>query len=109
MADEGFEDGPVELPENVPPGFLGERAPDLRRIDTFEPSLNAGLIDESSNATRALWVVLALALIVTQPIAWWFIWRSKRLRTWVKVVVTLLGLVWAAAFAIFAITGRTVL
>ncbi|MBA4371155.1 MAG: hypothetical protein C0418_06235 [Coriobacteriaceae bacterium] len=107
--DEGYQDGLDELPENVPPGFLGETPVDLRRTETYEHGMNAGITQEESNATRALWVVLLLAAVVTQPLAWWLLWRTRRVRTWVKAVVTLLGLVWAGAIVWSLASGRALL
>lgn len=81
-----------ELPPNIPPGFLGEIAPDLRKQDDFRPSLNAGLIQENTWETRWLTIALMYVLIVTVPVAAWMLWREPRRSLTVKIVATLVGI-----------------
>lgn len=97
MADDkldGYDTGPVadtrseldkaldegvrrDLPPNVPPGFLGEVAPDMRRVDEDGPrGLNAGIIDEWTWETTLLTVILLL--VVFFPGAYWVLWRSHK-------------------------------
>jgi hypothetical protein len=91
--------GCTELPPNIPPGFLGEVAPDLRKIDTFKPSLNAGVIQESSPDTRHLTMLLLYLLVFTSPVAAWMLWRDRSWPLWAKVVATGFGvLVYVAAW-----------
>lgn len=86
-----------ELPPSVPGGFLGEVAPDLRKVDEFEPSLNAGLLQESTYETRLLTIMLLYLLVVTSPVAIYLVWRDRRLKTAWKVAVTALMLLGLAA------------
>lgn len=82
-----------ELPPNIPPGFMGEIAPDMRKADEFEPSLNAGIIQESTWETRWLVIVILFALIITSPVAAFLLWRDKRITRWAKVVASIVVLV----------------
>jgi hypothetical protein len=82
-----------ELPPNIPPGFLGEIGPNLNRPDDFHPSLNAGVIQESTWETNWLTMMLFYLFIVTSPVAVWMLWRESRRSLTVKLVVTVLGVV----------------
>lgn len=86
-----------ELPPNIPPGLLGEVAPDLRQVDTFEPSLNAGVIQESTWETKWLVIVLLYLFVITSPVAAWLLWRDAKRSLWAKVLATVLGLAGYAA------------
>jgi len=71
-----------ELPPNHPPGVLGEVMPDFRKVDTFEPSPNAGVIQESTWETRWMTLVILYLLVITSPVAFYLLWRDpKRSRT----------------------------
>lgn len=80
-----------ELPPNIPPGMLGEVAPDVRKIDDFHPSLSAGIIQESTTETRWLTIVLLYLLLITVPVAAWLVWRDPRRSLRVKIIATLVG------------------
>jgi hypothetical protein len=80
-----------ELPPNIPPGFLGEVAPNMNKADDFHPSLNAGVIQESTWETNWLSIVLCYLLIVTSPAAVWMLWREPRRSLRVKVAATAIG------------------
>lgn len=90
-----------ELPPNIPPGFLGEIGPDFRKVDEFEPSLNAGVIQEQTWETRWLTIVLLYLLVVTSPVAVWLLWRDRKLGLRTKVVTTAIGVVIYAAVWVF--------
>jgi hypothetical protein len=77
-----------ELPPNVPPGFLGESPPDFRKADEFEPSLNAGLIQEATWETRVLTIAILYLLVITSPVALWLLWRVRGWPVWGKVLWT---------------------
>jgi hypothetical protein len=80
-----------ELPPNIPPGFMGEVAPNMNKPDDFHPSLNAGVIQESTWETNWLTILLCYLLIVGSPVAVWMLWREPRRSLTVKVVATALG------------------
>jgi hypothetical protein len=80
-----------ELPPNRPPGWLGEVAPNLRNPEEYEPSLNAGLLQEDSPQTRWLWLLVLYALVFTGPVALWLLWREPRRSLRAKVTTTLVG------------------
>jgi hypothetical protein len=90
----------TELPPNIPPGFMGEVAPDMRKPEVFRTSLNAGVIQEATWETRVLTIALLYLLVVTSPIALYLLWRRSSWPTWGKALWTgimLAGYV-AAAF-----------
>lgn len=75
-----------ELPPNVPPGLLGEVAPDLRKVDEHgSHGLNAGLTDEWTMQTTVMAAVLALLLFF--PAAYYIVWRSRLISTRHKVTL----------------------
>lgn len=80
-----------ELPPNVPPGLLGEVAPDLRTVDDFRPSLSAGITQESTSQTRWLTIVLLYLLLLTVPVAVWLLWRDPHRPLRAKVFATVVG------------------
>lgn len=84
--------GMGELPPNVPPGFLGERGMNMSKVDEFEPSLSAGIVQEISAATRQLTMLLLYVLVITSPAAAWMLWRDRRRPLWVKAVTTVVGI-----------------
>lgn len=81
-----------ELPPNIPPGWLGEVGPNLRKADDFAPTLNAGVIQESTWETRRLVVILLYLLVVTGPVALYLLWRDRHLATAYKAVLTVVML-----------------
>jgi hypothetical protein len=90
-----------ELPPNQLRGFLGERGPDMRKTDTFRDDMNAGLLQESTSETRTLTVVLLYVIVLTSPIAFYLLWRDRRMSTgmktgWTVVMAAgLIALAWA--------------
>lgn len=80
------------LPDNQTPGWLGERGPDLRKVDEFEPSLNAGLLQEDTPQTRWLLMLVLYLLVFTGPVAAWILWREPRRSTRSKVISTIIGI-----------------
>lgn len=82
----------AELPPPVPGGFLGETAPDMRKVEEFRASVGGGLIQESTPETRWMTVALLYLLIVTSPVAAWLVWRDRRRSLGVKLIVTVLGI-----------------
>ncbi len=81
-----------ELPPPKPGGFLGETAPDLRKVEEHLPSVGGGLVQESTAETRWMSVALLYLLIVTSPIAAWLVWRDRRRSLGLKVAITALGI-----------------
>jgi hypothetical protein len=90
-----------ELPPNIPPGWLGEVAPNLTKVDDFKPKgTNAGLTDENTWQTRWLLVVALTAMWFTAPIALWLVWRSRHNSLAVKVIWTVIVLGYGALIAV---------
>jgi hypothetical protein len=89
MLDQGAMD---ELPPNIAPGFMGEKAPDMRKEESFEPSFNAGLIQEHTWETRWLTIGLLYVVIITAPVAAWLVWRDPKRSLRVKIIATVVGL-----------------
>jgi hypothetical protein len=84
-----YADGLGELPPNIPPGFLGESGPDLRKVDGDGPhGLNAGIVQEWTWETTMLVVVLLYALAF--PLAFVVLWRSTRVPLEQKRLLTVL-------------------
>jgi len=79
------------LPDNETPGWLGEKGADLRKVDEFEPSLNAGLLQEETPQTRWLFMVVMYLLVFTFPVALWVLWREPRRSRLAKIVTTVVG------------------
>jgi hypothetical protein len=92
----------TELPPNIPPGLLGEVAPDIRKVDEFEPTLNAGITQEGTWETRWLLIGVLYLLILGSPIAAWMLWRDPKRKTWAKVVATAVGIAGYVALYIAA-------
>ncbi len=87
------------LPPNHPPGWLGEVAPDLRQVDDFEPSLNAGLLQENSQEMRWLLMVILYLTGLLAPVALWLLWRDPVRSRRAKIVSTIVGaIVYVAAY-----------
>lgn len=90
-----------ELPPNVPPGFLGEVAPDMRKPEEFRPTLNAGVVQESTGATRALTIALLYLLFVTSPVALLMLWRERAWGRRTKVLWTVVMVAGLLALALY--------
>jgi hypothetical protein len=97
--DKGSHD---RLPTNIPPGFMGEVGPDLRRADDFEPSLNAGIIQESTWETRVLSIAVLYMLVITFPVALYLLWRGRAWPVWGKALWTAIMVMGYAAFFMYA-------
>jgi hypothetical protein len=82
-----------DLPPNIPPGFMGEIRPDMRKADDFRPGLSAGVIQEQTWETRWLTIGLLYLLVLTSPVAVWLLWRDPKRSTRTKVVATVAGAV----------------
>jgi hypothetical protein len=96
----------AELPENHPPGWLGEVAPDLRKVDEFVPTLNAGLVQEPSHQTRWLFMLVMYVLVITAPVAAWLLWKEPRRSLRAKIVTTAIGIAGYVALYIAIVTLR---
>lgn len=83
-----------DMPDNVPPGWLGETPVDLRKVDPESHGDNAGLVQESGVEVRFLVIVLAALLVVTAPVALWLIWRERKWATWFRWAMTAAVLVY---------------
>lgn len=92
----------TELPPNIPPGILGDIGGDVRKVDEFKPSLNAGVLQESTWETRWLTIGLLYLLVITSPIALWLLWREPKRTLAAKVIATVVGL--AGYVALFLAT-----
>jgi hypothetical protein len=93
MLDSALDKGAsTELPPNIPPGLLGEVAPDVRKVDEFEPTLNAGITQERTWETRWLLIGILYLVILGAPLALWLLWREPRRKVWAKVLATAVGL-----------------
>jgi hypothetical protein len=79
------------LPDNETPGWLGERGADMRKVDDFKPSLNAGLLQEETPQTRWLFMLVLYLLVITFPAALWILWREPRRSKLSKIVTTVVG------------------
>jgi hypothetical protein len=93
------------MPPNVPPGFLGERAPDFRKVDDEgSHGMNAGVIQEWTAETTVLIVLLVYFFFF--PAAYVILWRSRRLPRNQKIglsIVMALGLLY---FGWLLVSGR---
>ena len=92
-----------ELPPNIPLGWLGEVNPDLRKADTFAPTLSAGIVQEATPQTRGLTIALLYALLITSPVAVWLLWRDRGLSLVAKIVWSL---VMVAGFVVLYVAYR---
>lgn len=92
------ERGVAELPDNVPPGLLGEVGLNFMKVDDEGPhGLNAGLVQESSAQTRLLAVLLLYFIFF--PAAFVVLWVSKHFSLKAKLVLSALMLVGLALLA----------
>ena len=82
-----LDDGEIgELPPNVPPGFLGEVAPDLRKVDPDSFGLNAGLTQEMDGPVVLMLVVITYAIFF--PLAFYILWRTNTLPRRTKIALS---------------------
>lgn len=79
-----------EMPDNRPPGILGEAGLDIRKTDSYRYENDAGLVQESSGEVRALVIALLTMVVVGAPVALWLLWRDKKLNLARKVVASAL-------------------
>ena len=88
----------TELPENNPKGWLGEKGFDLRKVDDFAPDLNAGISQEVD--TPVVWLAVVLGYLVFFVPGFVILWRSKRISTKTKSLMSAIGIVGMIAFAV---------
>jgi len=90
------------LPPNKTMGWLGEVGPDLRKVDEFEPTLNAGISQESSENLRWLLMLTLYLTVFGSPIALWLLWREPARSRRAKIITTVAGGVcYVIAFAAY--------
>jgi len=100
--DEALSAGALtELPPNRPRGILGEHGPSLRKVDTFEPDLNAGVSQENDGPVIQLAIILAFLLFF--PVGYWLLWRSSAYSRRGKLIITVV-----ATLVIALVTWRLV-
>ena len=79
----------AQLPENTPKGWLGEVNPDLRKPDTFEPDLSAGLSQENDTPVKWLAIILGFLLFFVPGLV--LLWRSRWIPVKTKIVTSLIA------------------
>ena len=89
--DRALDSGVTELPPNHPKGLLGEKGIDVRKVEDYTPDLNAGLLQENDPGIVWLVVVLAYLLVITIPIAYVVLWRSKYIPIKTKWIASAIG------------------
>ena len=72
-----------DLPQNVPPGFLGEAMPNMRKVDADRHGLNAGLSQEMDGPVVLMLVIISYAIFF--PLAFWILWRTPTLPRVTKI------------------------
>ncbi len=88
--DEALSRGELQsLPPNQPKGFLGEMGFDLRKTDSFEPDLNAGVSQEVD--LPVVWLGILLSYVLFFPLAYWLLWRSPLFSRRAKIIVSAVG------------------
>jgi hypothetical protein len=93
------------LPPNKTMGWLGEVGPDLRKVDEFEPSLNAGLSQESSENLRWLLMLILYLTVLGSPIAIWLLWKEPARSLRAKIITTVVGVAgYVTAFVAYGST-----
>ena len=88
-----------ELPDNRPPGLLGERPVDLHKTESYQYPENAGFVNEDSAVVRWMLIVVLYLLVITGPIAIWLLWRDRAWSTRQKILITVLMVAGYAAVA----------
>ena len=94
----------TRLPENRPRGLLGEAGVDIRKVDDFAPDLNAGISQEID--TPVVWVAVIVGFLVFFVPGFVILWRSKRFPVRTKIVTSLVMVVVAVAFLVYAAVRR---
>ena len=92
----------TELPDNQPKGWLGEKNPDFRKADTFEPDLNAGLLQE--NDMGVIWLAVVLGYLVFFVPGFVILWTSKRVPIKTKIVASVAMVAGVIAFGVLVFT-----
>jgi len=95
-----LDSGITELPDNQVKGFLGEKAPDMRQVEEFEPDLNAGILQENDMGVIWLVIILMYLLVFTIPVAYALLWLSKGIPRKTKLIASAVG---AAGIALVAL------
>ncbi len=75
-----------ELPPNRVPGWIGEKGPDLRKTESYEHGLNAGVSQELD--TPVMFLLLVVAFVVFFPAAYVLLWRSRAFSRRYRIVAT---------------------
>jgi hypothetical protein len=89
--ERSLDSGMTELPPNQPKGILGEKGMDVRKVDTFEPGIDGGIVQE--NDPGIIWLVIILAYLLFFPIAYIVLWRSKSIPIKTKWIASGVGAV----------------
>lgn len=93
-----LDDGALpELPPNQVQGWIGERGPDMRKVDEIgKPGMNSGISQEVD--APVVFLAIVVAMVVFFPAAYVLLWRSRAMSRRYKVVATVvMTLVLAAA------------
>lgn len=94
----------TELPENKPKGLLGETGFNIRKVDEFEPDLNAGISQELD--TPVVWLSIVLGYLVFFVPGFAILWLSKRIPIRTKLIVSAVGVAGMIAFSVFLYARR---
>ena len=97
--DRALDSGMTELPPNQVKGLLGEKGPDLRKVDEFTPDLNSGISQEVD--LPVVWVGILLAYLLLFPLAYVLLWRSKHISRRGKIISSVVGAVGVVAVLIW--------
>ena len=98
-----LDSGVTELPPNQIRGILGEKGPDIRKVESFEPNLNAGLSQEGDGPVQAL--VFLLAYVLFFPLAFFWLWRSRSYSRGFKTVASVVMAIGIAAVVALLMRG----
>lgn len=96
--ERALDSGITELPQNQPKGFLGQKAPDMRKPEDFSPDMNAGLLQENDPGVMGLVIVLAFLLFF--PVGYVLLWRDKHLNRRTKWIASVVVAVIVGAIAL---------